>query len=269
MSASGLTAPQVSTPPTVDGDGADPAWDAASELVTPLHGKAQADSLGVTAVHDGSRVYFRLRWADRTRDAVNRPWKWSPAENTYNQSSQLDDGASVMLFGDSAPGDACMLAGSGWQGDSWTWRANWSEIAGLADDGLMRGSTDRLPQSNPYPAADGNGQLWISRQNDKGTPGWSFYIPLDFEGPVVGSYQAAVARGSRGDVAARGRWSADGGTSTWTVEFARALDTRHSDDQPLQVGRPAAVAFAVYDQADKADHSASTLVRLDLQETRP
>ena len=162
-----------------------------------------------------------------------------------------------------------MLAGGGWQGDSWTWRANWSDIAGLADDGVMRGSEDRLPQSNPYPAAGGNGQVWISRQTDKGTPGWSFFIPLDFEGPVVGSYQAARARGSRADVAARGLWSEARGNPTWTVEFSRALDTRHSDDQALQIGRPAAVAFAVYDQSDKADHSASSLIRLVMEKEQP
>ena len=220
-------------------------------------------------VHDGRTVYFLLRWADPTRDVVNRPWNWSPTDKTYHQGKQLDDGVSVMLFGGTAPGDACMLAGVGWQGDSWTWRANWSAIAGLADDGVMRGSVDRLPQSNPYPAAAGNGQMWISRHTDAGTPGWSFFIPLDFEGPVVGSYQAAAARGSRADVAARGVWSGTGETPTWTVEFSRSLDTRHGDDQPLQIGRPAAVAFAVYNQSDKADHSASPLIRLELQEEQP
>ncbi|HSH69807.1 MAG TPA: ethylbenzene dehydrogenase-related protein, partial [Deferrisomatales bacterium] len=268
-SAAQLIAPRVTTPPTVDGNGADPGWAGAPNLVTPLHGAAGADKLEVRAVHDGQTVYFLLRWGDPTRDTVNRPWNWSPADKTYHQGQQLDDGVSVMLFGDTAPGDACMLAGGGWQGDSWTWRANWSNLAGLADDGVMRGSVERLPQSNPYPAADGNGQVWISRHTDEGTPGWSFYIPLDFEGPVVGSYQAAKARGSRADVAAQGQWSEARENPTWTVEFSRALDTRHSDDQPLQIGRPTAVAFAVYDQADKANHSVSSLIRLILKKEQP
>jgi len=264
-----LVAVRVATAPNVDGDGSDPAWADAPELTIPVGGAAKVKQVQVRAVHDSRTVYLLMRWVDATHDATNRPWLWSAEDKTYRQSSQMDDGAAIMLFGASAPDGGCMLDGQEWQGDSWMWRANWSDISGLADDTVMRGSRDRLPQSNPYPAGDGSGQVWISRNTDAGTPGWSFFIPLEFTGPVVGSYQAAKARGSRADVASRGTWTNTGDAPTWTVEFSRALVTGHDDDQPLAVGQPAVIAFAVYDQADKANHSASGLVRLELQEGPP
>jgi hypothetical protein len=62
-------------------------------------------------------------------------------------------------------------------------------------------------------------------------------------------------------VKAAGRWEA----GTWTVELARALDTRHGDDLALKEKNAYAISFAVYDKSEKGRHAASGLVRLEIR----
>ncbi len=256
-----LRAPRVTRPPRVDGQADDPAWADAPEIRVPLGGGPGPEALTVRAVHDGSRVYVLVRWADRTRDALYRPWVWDPAQGTYHQNDQADDGLALSLFSTPDLGDTCMLQGKGMEADLWLWRAFWSDISGLAVDARLQVSRTRLPRSNPYPARDGSGQLWVRRESDRGALGWSFFIPVEFQGAVVPSYKPSRAAGSRGDVQARGQWK-DG---AWTVELSRALDTRHPDDVPLAPGEERIIAFAVYDRAEKGRHAVSGPVRLRLE----
>ena len=260
-SANLLRAPRVTDPPRVDGQADDPAWAGAPELRVPLEGSPGPEALRVRAVHDGTRVYVLVRWADRTRDALYRPWVWDPARGTYHQNDQADDGLALSIFSTPGLGDTCMLQGKGMEADLWLWRAFWSDISGLAVDARLQVSRTRLPRSNPYPARDGSGQLWVRRESDRGALGWSFFIPVDFQGAVVPSYKPSRAAGSRADVHARGRWE-DGG---WTVELSRALDTGHPDDVPLAPGEERTIAFAVYDRAEKGRHAVSGPVRLRLE----
>jgi len=259
-----LVAPRVRTPPTVDGSGGDRAWREAEALEVPLTGGPGPKTLRVRAVHDGKSLYLLAEWADPSRDTLYRPWVWDAARETYYQNEQLDDALAVALYR-SAPTDSCMLQGDDVDADSWLWRAFWSEISGLADDGMLRVSQTRVPQSNPYPVSGGRGQVWVREDSDEGVSGWFFFIPVDFQGETVSSYTAQQATGSRADVQARGRWSEETGTGTWTVEFARALDTRRADDVALAEGRSQPVAFAVFDKRDKGRHASSALVQLELR----
>ncbi len=259
-SADLLRAVRVAEPPRVDGQAGDPAWAGAPEIRVPLEGSPGPGALSVRAVHDGARIYLLVRWADPTRDALYRPWVWDPAQGTYHQNDQADDGLAVTIFSTPGLDDTCMLQGRGMEADLWLWRAFWSDISGLAVDARLQVSRTRLPRSNPYPARDGSGQLWVRRESDRGALGWSFFIPVEFQGAVVPSYKPSRAAGSRGDVHARGRWE----EGAWTVELSRALDTKHPDDVPLAPGEERTIAFGVYDRAEKARHAVSGPVRLRL-----
>jgi hypothetical protein len=259
MSETALVAPYVGTAPVINGRANDPAWQSAPAAEVPLAGAPR--SLRVKAVHDGRTLYLLAQWGDPSRDAQYRPWVWDAAKKTYRQSAQVDDALAVALYKGKPPTDACMLQGQNQEADFWVWRAQWSEISGLADDETFRISRDRIPKSNPYSAQGGTGQVWIREDPDSGSPGWSFFIPVDYQGATVPSYRRAEASGSRADVKAAGLWEA----GTWTAEFARALDTRHGDDMALKERNAYAISFAVYDKSEKGRHAASGLVRLEIR----
>ncbi len=254
-----LPIPKAGQVPTVDGVADDPVWARAPELRVPLRGAAGDVEVRVRGVWTEDRIFLLVRWEDPTRDALYRPWVWDPAEGTYRQNDQADDGLAVALYPPDVT-DPCMLTGRDLEADLWIWRAFWSEMSGLASDARLQISRVRMPRSNPYPARDGSGQVWIREELDTGASGWSFFIPVEFQGSVVPSYKPSRAAGSRADVQARGRWQ-DG---RWTVEFSRRLDTGHDDDRPLRPGERVAVALGLYDRGDRGEHSTSGLIYIRL-----
>ena len=259
-----LAAPRVAHPPTVDGRGDDPAWGQAEAVDIPVTDGSAINTLQLRAVHDGAHLYLLAQWGDPTRDTLYRPWRWDAAGRTYHQSAELDDALAVAWYR-APPADPCMLQGDEHEADTWMWRAHWSEISGLADDGRLRVSRGRIPQSNPYATRGGSGQVWVKQEADEGAPGWFFFIPVEFQGDVVASYRPQEPRGSRSDVRARAGWTAAGDGGIWTLELARALHTGRNDDVAFAVGQPLFAAFAVYDKSDKGKHLSSGLVRFELR----
>lgn len=259
-----LAAPWVAQPPEVDGRADDPAWRQAQAIDLPVTDGTVINALRLRAVHDGARLYLLAQWSDPSHDALYRPWRWDTAQSTYHQSDEVDDALAVAWYRTS-PSDPCMLQGDEHDADIWLWRAHWSEISGHADDGRLRVSRGRIPQSNPYATRGGSGQVWVKQESDEGAPGWFFFIPVEFQGNVVASYRPQEPRGSRSDVRARASWAGKGGGGSWTVEFSRALDTGHSDDVAFAVGQPLFSAFAVYDKSDKGKHLSSGLIRFELR----
>ncbi len=251
-------------PVAVDGKPDDGAWGGAGSVELPMEGAAGSGTLKVMALHDGAKIYLLAQWRDKSRDAAYRPWVWDQAGKAYQQAAHVDDALAVSLYrGDIGP-SSCMLEGQDIEADVWLWRAFWAEISGLADDGLLRVSRNRIPQSNPYPVRNGEGQLWVRQEWDAGAPGWSLFIPVSYlSQEEVPSYRKNGPKGSRADVAAAGSWASSGG-GTWCVEFSRALDTGNPDDVALQKGKTQPVAFAVYDKADRAKHSSTPPLRLEI-----
>jgi len=258
-----LSVRRVSAGPEVDG-AEDPLWRDVPGLDVPVSGPRGSGKVRLKAVHDGSVIYFLAEWADPSRDESYRPWVWDGQAGSYQQVKDLDDAFALSLYRDASSPSSCMLGGEPIDADLWLWRAGWGALSSLADDGRLRVSRERIPQANPYPVRSGQGQVWIRQDWDEGAPGWSLFIPVDRAKDTLPSYRATAARGSRGDVRAAGSWGEQKG-GRWRVEFARALDTGHPDDVPVQLGATQVVALAVYDKSDRADHASSPPVFLDVQ----
>lgn len=87
-----------------------------------------ASSLNVSAAHNGREIFFRLRWADASKDDL------------IADINQFADAAAVLfplngdapLFGMGAPGKPV---------NAWLWRADWERPKNVAAEGM--GSTER------------------------------------------------------------------------------------------------------------------------------
>ncbi|MBI5018281.1 MAG: hypothetical protein HZB55_22680 [Deltaproteobacteria bacterium] len=256
-----LVASFVSAPPVSNGRADDRAWQSAQGLELPLSGGRGPRSIRLKAVHDGTNAYFLAQWSDSTRDTANRPWVWNAERRTYLQEKdRLDDGLLLLLFRGKVAAESFLRQPQGLEADAWLWRANVSEVSGLAEDGWQQMGAERFPKARAYPNP-GGGRMWARYEPDAGSPAWNFYMPSGQQGPQVSSYRRAKTAGSRADVTAGGAWSA----GVWTVEFARALDTRHTDDVALRVGGECNLAVGVFDRAEEAPDVISGIVRLELR----
>ena len=156
-----------------------------------------------------------------------------------------------------------MLLGGDHQTDLWLWRAFWSDISGYGSGQFLVASTQPLRRANSHVNEAGK-QVWIQNRPDNGRRAWAPEVPPAGQnlGDMIPSYVAAKPQGSAGDIRAKGTWV----NGRWTVEMARALDTGNPDDAPIPSSGKIMVSFALYDRADKSNHTASELVALETKQ---
>jgi hypothetical protein len=70
-----LVAQSVAVAPTLDGNGGDAAWTSATALDVPVAGGWYGTGvMNVKAVYSGSNIYFKVVYADASRDSRREPW---------------------------------------------------------------------------------------------------------------------------------------------------------------------------------------------------
>ncbi len=159
------------------------------------------------------------------------------------------------------------------KGDLWHWKAARSNPAEYADDGWLTiaGNPSGSYRTTGRRVDEGTGGDVYNQTEDRtgprymqdpqrppAAPGFLIFddavpIPAGTQFPpdtVITYRMPKRAGGSRGDVAASGRY-ADGG---WTVMLSRKLDTGHEDDVVFNPRREYSFAIAVFDNTGE-EHS--------------
>jgi hypothetical protein len=191
----------------VDGVDNDPGWRECPETEVALTGDKGPSSVFVKACVFRGTVFLLTRWRCTKTSmgyvvSIGGPGAgggdeldvFLPISGPFDPSVEGSWGTSTRL-------DVRSIE------DVWQWNAHWTDGCGYANDGTVE---------LPRPPDD-------QEHNN----GWEVHLQDDREGrPWT---DPAHSPASSKDVLARGRWT-DG---TWTVEFARALTTRYSDDRDL------------------------------------
>jgi hypothetical protein len=182
----------------VDGADGDPGWVDAPESEIPLDGRPADRCLVKAAVYRGT-LFLRIRWKDptetreRSSSLFSGPWE-------AHRAARMGDlvGLTFPITGPFPeapdPWVPCTM-------DRWEWDSGIRESDGLALDAILSNSTDGF-----------EGRDWAQYSP-------KLWMHMD-DGTITRS-------GSIANVSARGLWK----EGAWTVEFARALDTRHPDDR--------------------------------------
>jgi hypothetical protein len=256
-----LTAPTVDKAPTLDGKGDDACWEKAKELkvavadaMEPANGR---NVVTLKAVRCGDELFVMMTWKDESESAQHKPWVWDKEKKEYIEGSDIEDSA-MLGFALSGEFDANMLAGVESTWDAWHWKAARTNPAGLAQD-RRHIYTLKKPEikAMKYKSLKGN-DVWIARPEDEGKSVTAKAAkPAAMGEKVVAQFVARAAEKSAGDIRAKGAWK-DG---SWTVEFARKLDTGHADDAAFAPGKPVAMAVAVLDASEES-HSVSGKLQL-------
>ena len=95
------------------------------------------------ALWSPDRLWILVRWPDKTRDDVHRPWVWSKGEKAYVAGREVEDALSLSFAREGRMGE-CMLSGEEAATDLWTWRAGRTDPSGFAEDATMTLSFQRI-----------------------------------------------------------------------------------------------------------------------------
>ena len=230
------------------------AWRSAALQPVPLRTlwlrPQHATAVRVAALHNGKEIGFLLEWADPL------------ADQAALGAEQFRDAAAVQLplsAGKAANPEASYVMGDARQPvNIWHWKADWQldvaryrdredRYAALAVDDMpfVRGVRSSDPQAAVAPT-DSHEPLFLTARavnNPMARPRRSPVENLNGAGVGTITSQPADAQLIRGE----GRW-ADG---KWRVVMVRALKTANPRDAQLEPGQESAVAFAVWDGAQR------------------
>jgi hypothetical protein len=247
------------TAPLLDGHPADAAWQSATPLSFDVTGASGKMTATMSALWSADRIWFLVRWPDKTKDDVHRPWIWSKSEKAYVAGREVEDALALTFSRDGRMGE-CMLAGSEAASDLWTWRAARTDPSGFAEDATMTLSFQRIARANSYQTRNGR-SVWIKEEPDAGSPPYQTQIVGAYAGDRIARYVARTPSGSMADVAAKGAWK-DG---FWSVEFSRRLSTGDPVDAAFAPGRDIFFSVAVFNSREGIDHSTSKELTLRLE----
>lgn len=245
--------------PVVDGQSADAAWQMASPLSFEVVGASGRLTVTAAALWSSDRLWVLVRWPDKTRDDVHRPWLWSRADKAYSAGREVEDALSLSFAREGRMGD-CMLAGSEASTDLWTWRAGRTDPSGFAEDATMTLSFQRIARANSYQTRNGR-SVWVKEEPDAGSQPYQAQIVGAYAGDRIPRYVARTPSGSMADVTAKGFWK-DG---FWAVEFSRRLSTGDPVDAVFAPGRDLFFSVAVFNSREGIDHSTSKELTLKLE----
>lgn len=245
--------------PTVDGLSSDPVWLGAQPYSFDLQGASGRIAVSMWGLWSPEQVWFLLRWPDRDRSDVHRPWIWSPGEKAYVAGREVEDALALAFARDGRLSD-CMLIGHEAAADLWTWRAVRTNPAGYAEDGTMTLSFQRIPRANYYQAKNGR-MVWVKETADPGQPSYQAQVAGAFAGERMPRYIQRTPSGSIADVTAKGVWK----EGFWTVELSRKLSTGDPGDVVFTPNKEFFFSVAVFDHREGIDHSTSKEMVMKLE----
>jgi hypothetical protein len=250
-----LQARTIEQPIILDGEIYD--WAGVSRITVPLTGTGGADRVELAAAIRGDRIYLLAIWDDPTKSDLHKPYQWNEAAHAYEKTERMEDRFAIS-FALSGPFTANKIDGSEFTADVWHWKANRSNVAGLAHDKSWRVSRTPFEDSREFRTPSGE-SIYLARPSDAGD---QLYQPVRHhlkQNDVMPGYEVNPApQGSVADVRAKGVWRA----GRWYLELTRLLDTGHDDDSAIPSAGTIEIAVAVFDGVgynvvDGGEHSVS------------
>jgi len=223
QSAQSLLVTKVNEAPDINGDGNDKVWESAETSII----KDTRSEVDVTlkAVYSKDMIFFLVRYPDPIEDRLHKPWVWDMEIEAYQLGPQREDTFAFKWNMGSKELDISNFSDEDYTADVWYWKANRTDPAGYSDDKLHVLSSEAGKKATTMISKTGKTR-YLMRLGDSGTPAQKKRILTSYQGDVLPQYESIKPDGSRADVRAIGKWE----NGYWTIEFARKLNTGHSDD---------------------------------------
>ena len=209
--------------PKIDGFKEALVWERATSIMT----KDGASDIDITlrSVYDDSTIYFLVTFADTDESRNHRSWIWNKKKEVYEVGPDREDCFVFKWFIGTPPNDIGIDSDDAHTADTWFWKANRTDPVGYADDKIQRLTNNKEKKSMKLMSRLGKTR-YLQRKGDWGEPAYLDQVLIEYKGPVVDRFENQMPSGSRADIVAKGHWE----NGLWTIEFARRLNTGHSDD---------------------------------------
>jgi hypothetical protein len=222
-----------------------PLWDQAAAVEVPLAAQVSAvpkwlnpsiKGVTVRALHNDSRVAFRVEWADQTKD--DRMVRVDEFRDAVAIQFALSDGQPFFCMGQ-----------AGGLVNIWQWKADWeADLAAYRDmeAAYPNMSVDSYPFTKAAAGAIASVADYDPTYLTALAAGNLFASPRksSVEDLNAGGFGSLTSQGAAGqNVQGKGVWR-DG---KWRVVFDRALKPADDGDMPLEVGQVTSIAFAAWD----------------------
>jgi hypothetical protein len=239
-----MAALKVQRPPVIDGRDDDAAWTRA-QAVTTIDAVAGIP-LTLKAVYTEDAIFFLVQYPDATENREHKTMLWDEAAKRYRIGPKRED---TFVFKWSMSASSIDLRVSGHtphRADIWYWKAYRTDHGRYADDKMHIFEITPIPRSQKILSSTGH-SFYLYRPGDEGKPAYRALVHEKYEGDQTARYSLAQPSGSRGDIRAKGKWK----EGSWTIEFARPLDTGHADDVRFQVDRSYLFGVSRYEIAGR------------------
>jgi hypothetical protein len=234
----------------------------AQNISKPILLETKVKSLTVRALHNGSQIALRVEWVDDTQD--DQMIRTQDFRDAVALQFPLVEGQPYFCMGQ-AGGDVNL----------WHWKADWqADIAARQD--METAYPNMYVDEYPYAEVDVGAIASVADYSDPNylpamQAGNLFASPVRLspvEDLIAGGFGTLTAQPAEGqNVQGHGEWK-DG---KWQVIFSRELSTNTAEDVAFATGKTHAVAFAVWDGANKernGQKSTSQWISLQLGQAR-
>jgi hypothetical protein len=245
-----LSCPAVDEAPVIDGVADEAAW-ARAKKITTLDFSSQR-TVTICTVHTSETIFFLVTFPDVSPSTTHKSFGWDQQAGIYKPSNDRED---MFVFKWSMQGLGTDLSLRGLRphrADVWFWKACRTNPVGYADDKWQSYSPRKEgDDSKEVMLSSGPGSMYLLRSGDSGQSAYKEKIAIDYQGSFAPRFANRQPSGSRADVSARGCWR----QGTWTVEFARKLDTGHDDDVIFTVGGKYSFIVSCYEISGDIVHA--------------
>lgn len=215
---------KVKEAPSLDGSDNDKAWtQAKTYTVKDVRLKVP---ITLKSVHTEDMVFFLVSYPDPTEDILHKPWAWSKEMRMYMpDETKTEDTFNFRWNMETKDVDLSCFSDDDFTADMWYWKANRTNPVGYSDDKYDVLSSVNAKKSQELKSKTGKAR-YLLRESDAGKECYEQVIPVDYTTDIINQFKYRTPEGSRGDIKAKGAWK----NGAWTIEFARKLNTGHTDD---------------------------------------
>jgi len=182
--------------PKIDGSSNDPEWAKIPDYTLTIQGEGETVKVILKTYRTDDTFFMLIQYPEDLIVRKHKLWHWDKKKKIYISGTQIENTLTLLFFKDRTHINSA---------DAWIWRAARTDIAGYADDMVLFGN---------------------SYQMDKGLSCWFSKFFGEFAGSKIPRFYQRTPKGSAGDVKAKAGFK----NNIITVEFARKLNTGHSDD---------------------------------------
>nr|CRH06881.1 protein of unknown function [Include Cytochrome c-552/DMSO reductase-like, haem-binding domain] [Candidatus Magnetococcus massalia] len=231
-------------PITLDGKPLEASWQKSLPVI--IHDPIANIDISLRAQHDGERLYLLASFADPQPNRAHKTLYWQKQERRYLPGPEREDVFVVKWNMDPLPTNLSIRGGDPHVADIWYWKAHRTDHAGFADDKRHIYAARPMPKAKPVLSLSGR-TYYLQRPADRGRAAYQTTAFATKREDRELMYELQPPLGSRADVQAKGYWH----NGQWQVEFARKLNTGHSDDLQMQQGGRYSFGISRYEVAAK------------------